>query len=120
MQSLSKEMRSIDLGHPGRLMHIAASPKPVAKARCLHSLIRDIGRYPVLLDVTEFEIHNVNITPIIGDDAGLSLKCISVFVREVIKMAKVDVERGEIYSADRKSTRLNSSHSEISRMPSSA
>jgi hypothetical protein len=95
-------MQSIDLAQSGRLMHTTASPKPVAKTRLLHSLIQDIGRYPVLLDVTEFEIHNVNITSIIGDDAGPSLKCISVLVRKVIKMAKVDVERGEIYSAQLK------------------
>ena len=33
---------------------------------------------------------------------------------------EVPVHRNEVYEADRKSTRLNSSHTDISRMPSSA
>ena len=41
-------------------------------------------------------------------------------LKNIIKVTKISKDDNTIYMEDRKSTRLNSSHSSVSRMPSSA
>ena len=59
---------------------------------------------------------------LMGEDAfGINRQTIETIVAEVAEVAAMGVEIGVVIGGgDRKSTRLNSSHSSVSRMPSSA